>query len=170
MAWRIEALSGEHERAGFSCGHPQLDAYLRQQAGQHGRKNLGRTFVAVRPGESKALGYYTLSASSVEFSEVPDAVRTKLPRYPLPTALIGKLAVDVSVRGRGLGEYLLMDALRRVVAVSSEMAVMAVEVDAVDETAQRFYLTYGFLPFLDAPLHLFLPLQTITRLFGSSSK
>ncbi|NJL23037.1 MAG: GNAT family N-acetyltransferase, partial [Leptolyngbyaceae cyanobacterium SM1_3_5] len=65
---------------------------------------------------------------------------------------------------------LFMDALHRVVAVSSEMAVMAVEVHAVDEAAQHFYLNYGFQPFLDAPLHLFLPLQTVERLFARPKK
>ncbi len=165
MSWVVEALSGDHVRADFSCGHGQLDEYLQKHAGQHARKDMGRTFVAVRPGEQRVLGYYTLSASSVEFLHAPVALQRKLPRYPLPVALVGKLAVDRSVQGEGLGEFLLMDALRRIVEVSGQMAVLAVEVHALDEQAKKFYLKYGFQPFLDRPLHLFLPVATIRQLF-----
>lgn len=167
MTWIIEPLEAAHIRTDFSCGHAQLDDYLRKQAGQHGRKNMGRSFVAVRPGEREVFGYYTLSASSVEFAHAPEALQRKLPRYPLPVALIGKLAVDQRARGQGLGEYLLMDALRRIVTISAQMALFAVEVHALDQAAKAFYLRYGFEPLLDQPLHLFLPLATIKPLFGN---
>lgn len=170
MNWVIEPLSATHVRSDFSCGHAPLDDYLRKQAGQHARKAMGRTFAAVRPGQRHVIGYYTLSASSVEFAQAPEALQRKLPRYPLPVALLGKLAVDQTAQGEGLGEYLLMDALRRIVHISAQMAVLAVEVHALDERAKRFYLKYGFQPFLDQPLHLFLPLATVKRLFGTSKE
>jgi len=168
MKWAVEALSASHDRTTFSSGHPQLDAYLLQHARQHTRKNVGRTFVAVEPGKNEVLGYYTLSASSVDFAQLPDEIRRKLPRYPLPTALIGKLAVATPVGGQGPGEHLLIDALHRVAGVSSHVAITAVEVHAIDEGAERFYARYGFQPFNDSPLHLFLPLQTVKQLIESS--
>lgn len=165
MTWRIEALAAHHARQQFSCGVPQLDDYLKALAGQHARKDYGRTFVAVRPGERAVLGYYTLASSSVAFAHAPLELQRKLPRYPIPVALLGKLAVDTSMQGKGLGEHLLMDAMHRVARVAGEIALFALEVHALNATAERFYKRYGFQPFLDQPGHLFLPLATIRALF-----
>ena len=164
MNWRVEPL-GAHDCGNFQSGNAPLDDYLRKYAGQHARKNMGRTFVAVTPGETRVQGYYTLSASSVNFEHAPNELMKKLPRYPLPTALLGKLAVDESVQGRGLGAFLLIDALRRVVEVSEKVAVVAVEVHAIDARARDFYARYGFQAFTDQPFHLFLSLATIKKLF-----
>lgn len=164
MKWVIEALAESHEREGFCCGVEQLDSYLHRYAGQHARKDVGRTFVAVRAGANQVAGFYTLSASSVAFRNLPDKLSRKLPRYPLPAALIGKLAVDQSVRGQGLGEILLFDALKRVAGISEQMAMFAVEVHAVDGSARTFYAQYGFQPFIDDDCHLFLPLESIRAL------
>ena len=161
----MEALASGHDCGEFRSGNPHLDDYLRKYAGQHGRKHMGRTFVAIAPGEKRVLGYYTLSASSVSFEHAPDELINKLPRYPLPTALLGKLAVDESVQGQGLGAFLLVDALRRVVHISGQMAVVAVEVHAIDARTRAFYARYGFQAFRDQPSHLFLPLATIQKLF-----
>jgi GNAT superfamily N-acetyltransferase len=163
--WRVEPLTSGHDCGSFHSGNPPLDDYLRKYAGQYGRKNMGRTFVAVTPGDKRVLGYYTLAASSVSFEQAPDELIKKLPRYPLPTALLGKLAVDESVQGQGLGAFLLVDALRRVVDISGQMAVVAVEVHAIDARAGAFYARYGFQAFRDQPSHLFLPLATIQKLF-----
>lgn len=163
MSWLVVPLAAGHQRERFCCGVAQLDAYIRNYAGQHARKDVGRTFVALAPGENQVLGYYTLSATSVDFDRVPEALRKKLPRYHLPTALIGKLAVDESAKG--LGELLLLDVLRRIVDVSGEMAIYAAEVHALDQPAATFYARYGFQAFLDQPQHLFLPLATIKQLF-----
>src|SRR5438874_767237 len=163
--WTIEPLTTAHDRKAFQCGRAQLDEYLHKYAKQHARKNVGRTFVAVRAGEKKVLGYYTLSSSSVAFEHLPEELQKKLPNYPLPVALLGKLAVDQSARGQGLGELLLIDALRRVVAIADQLAIFGVEVDALDNSAKAFYEKYGFQPFHDQPLHLFLPLDTVRQLF-----
>ncbi|MBX3177608.1 MAG: GNAT family N-acetyltransferase [Candidatus Hydrogenedentes bacterium] len=164
MKWSIEALAETHERKAFCSGIGQLDAYLHRYAGQHTRKDIGRTFVAVSAGSRRVAGYYTLSASSVAFQNLPDALARQLPRYPLPAALIGKLAVDKSLQGQGLGELLLLDALKRVVGISSQLALYAVEVHAINDQAKSFYTQYGFQPFLDDDSHLFLPIETIRKL------
>lgn len=161
----MEPLTGGHNCGSFQSGNPQLDDYLRKYAGQHARKHMGRTFVAVTLDETRVLGYYTLAASSVSFEHAPDELIKKLPRYPVPTALLGKLAVDESIQGRGLGEFLLVDALRRVVEVSGQIAVVAVEVHAINARAKSFYARYGFQAFNDQPFHLFLSLATVKSLF-----
>ena len=164
MNWTVEPLLPSHDRSAFSCGHDQLDNYLRRLAGQHARKGFGRTFVATRPHETRVLAYYTLASSSVAFANAPSDLARKLPQYPIPVALLGKLAVDQSAQGERLGEHILMDALHRVLAVSTEMAIYAVEVHAINDNARRFYERYGFTQFQDHPHHLFLPLATIERL------
>src|SRR4051812_25116768 len=100
--WQIEPLD-DHERGAFSCGKAPLDAFIRTQAGQYVRKSVGRTFVAVPPGSRAVIGYYTLAASALEFALLPAALTKKLPKHPIPTILLGRLAVDLSARGKGLG-------------------------------------------------------------------
>ncbi|HZP82904.1 MAG TPA: GNAT family N-acetyltransferase [Chthonomonadaceae bacterium] len=159
-AVRIEALRKAHDKSGFDCGEISLNTYLAQYAGQNDRADIGRTFVLVEEGSTRVLGYYTLSAASVLAEHVPD-VRT---RYPVPVAHLGRLAVDKSQQGKGYGEYLLMDALRRARDVSNEMAVYAVAVDALNEAARKFYLKYGFTELADDRMHLFLPMKLIRKL------
>ncbi|HLQ43127.1 MAG TPA: GNAT family N-acetyltransferase, partial [Planctomycetaceae bacterium] len=111
--WRIERLDASHQRGEFCCGHQSLDDFIQRYVGQYERRNLGRTYVAVRIGEKRVLGYFTLAAGSVPASQLPPQVAKKLPKHSVPVALLGRLAVDESAQGRGLGKLLLMDCLRR---------------------------------------------------------
>jgi ribosomal protein S18 acetylase RimI-like enzyme len=164
--YRVTALGKQHDRSGFSCGAEPLDRYLREQAGQDARKRVAVPFV-LREGKGNAvLGYYTLSALSVDVGAWPEDVARKLPKYPfVPATLLGRLAVDRGLRGKGAGEHLLMDALRRALAASREVASVAVVVDAKDDNAVSFYRRYGFITFPDQPNRLFLPMATIEPLF-----
>lgn len=121
---------------------------------------MGRTFVAVAAGDPAIKGYYTLANGALKFDNVPE----KLPRYPIPVAHLGRLAVDVSARGQGLGEYLLLDALARIAAIAGQIGIYAVEVYALSEPAKNFYLKYGFRPLLDDALHLYLPMKAVRKL------
>jgi GNAT superfamily N-acetyltransferase len=156
----IEPLSSKHDRSTFDCGEPSLNTYLRQYAKQNDEKGLGRTYVAVTPGETRIEGYYTISTGAVTFEQVPE----KLPRYPIPVVHLGRLAVDLQTQGKGLGEILLIDALKRAGQASKQLGIYAVEVHALNERARSFYLKYGFTPLLDDELHLYLPMRTILRL------
>ncbi len=110
-------------------------------------------------------GYYTLSSHSIDLGELPAHVARKLPRYPLvPATLLGRLAVDRRYKGQELGERLLVDALRRALTQSAQIAA-AVTVDAIDDPAARFYGHFGFIPFPDRPDRLFLLMKTIAALF-----
>lgn len=162
--WRIEPLAKRHERAGFDCGEEGLNAFLRTHAGQNARRDVSRTYVAVPEGSKVVAGYYALSSGSVAFANLPDELARKLPRYPVPTAHLGRLAVDRQFQGQGLGSMLLVDALKRAAEAADRIGIHAVTVHAIDADARRFYLAHGFLELLDDRLHLFLPMATIRRL------
>ncbi len=158
--WHIERLERAHVRDAFSCGKPPLDEFIRRLVSQYEKRNLGRTYVAVRPGEKQVLGYVTLASGSIPFQNLPDPTARKLPRHPVPVILLARLAVDQSVQGQGLGEGLLVDALQRVIGLADKLGIHAVEVNAIDEQAKAFYEKYGFVPLLDNEFHLFLPIAT----------
>ena len=160
---RVEPLGSHHDRASFDSGVEPLDRYLRSQASQDARKNMAAPFVLVLPDDAVG-GYYTLSATAVKLSDLPDQTARRLPRYPLvPATLLGRLAVDRRFQGKGYGRFLLADALYRV--ARNEIASFAVIVDAKDEAARRFYERESFLPFADQPMKLFRPVADIKQLF-----
>ena len=157
----IEPLGKNHDRATFSCGVPDLDRYLGRQAGQDVRRRIARVFVCTAEGSDTVLGFYTLSALAIDLSSLPEELSRKLPRHPVPCALIGRLAIDLSVRGYGLGRMLLADAIKRILGASDMLAIHAVIVDAKNTTAKQFYEGFGFAPLQDNTLRLFLPLGAI---------
>lgn len=154
-------LLKHHNREAFDCGVQALNDYLKRFAGKHTQERTGRTFVAVQKPESQQiLGYYTIASGSVAFSIVPK----NLPHHPVPVVHLGRLAVSRAHQGKGIGEYLLIDALRRAVRIEKEIAVYAVEVFAKDERTKCFYERYGFIPLKDDTLHLYLPMKAILKL------
>jgi GNAT superfamily N-acetyltransferase len=160
---RVEPLGASHDRSEFDSGIELLDRYLRMQASQDARKNMAAPFVLALPDGTIA-GYYTLSSTSLQLSELPEQTVRKLPRYPLvPATLLGRLAIDRRQQGKGYGRFLLADALHR--AARNEIASFAVIVDAKDENARRFYERESFLPLPDQPMKLFRPMADLRRLF-----
>ncbi len=130
------------------------------------RRGAAAPFVAVAR-KSTVVGYYTLSAFSINLPQLPASQIKKLPKYPaVPATLLGRLAADRGHRGRRLGECLLMDALARSLRTSAEIASYAVVVDAKNDEASAFYRRYGFVPLKDYPNRLFLPMKTIAGLFA----
>jgi len=163
---KIEPLGKIHDRAAFNCGSDELDTYLRERASQEARKQISTSFVLVEEGDNSVIGYYSLSATSILLNDLPEKTAKKLPRYPdLPATLLGRLAVDMHHKGRGHGEVLLVDALRRAFQAATDVASYAVVVDPKDDQACLFYEHYGFITFSDHALRMFLPMQTIARLF-----
>jgi GNAT superfamily N-acetyltransferase len=162
--WSIEKLGKSHDKASFDCGKPTLNHWLRQLAGQYERRDLARTYVAVPPNETRVLGYYAVSNHQVSYEALPDEQSKGLPTIDIPVILLGRLAVDKTVQVQGLGEYLLIDALRRANYISQHIGVRAVEVHALDNAARRFYLKYGFVSLRDDQDHLFLSMQVVRQL------
>jgi GNAT superfamily N-acetyltransferase len=158
----IAPLGPHHDRAAFRCGEPALDIYIRERAMQDAKRRIAQVFVA---GETRGeiAGYYSLSAASFERDDLPAEAAKRLPRYPVPAAIIGRLAVAEAYQGQKLGTLLLLDATRRVLGASSAMAVYAMIVDAKNETAVRFYERFGFKSFPNTPSRLFLPLDVFVK-------
>jgi GNAT superfamily N-acetyltransferase len=157
----IEPLGAAHDRMGFNCGNPSLDHYIRQQAGQDIRRDLARVWVAVNDEHpARILAYFTLSATSVSREDLPEDVGRRLPKYPIPAALIGRLAIDSSHAGRGLGRALLGRAIRVLLEVSRTMAITVVVVDPIHERAAAFYRRFGFGAFDSARGRMFLAIAT----------
>lgn len=148
-----------HDRQAFACGAAALDDYLHRFADQHKRSGISAAYVMVDSAAPAAiLGYYTLSAAEVDANRLEAADRKRLPRYPVPSFRLGRLAVHQRQQGKGLGKLLLACAVDRCLKAREQVAAYALVVDARDEAACAFYLHFGFKSFLDTSLTLYLPL------------
>lgn len=158
----IRPLDSDHDRPGFQCGVASLDGYIQKQARLDMQRRISRVFVATTADRPKSIvGYYTLSTLSIELGKLPQPLARKLPRHPIPAALLGRLAVNQAAQNHGVGKMLLVDALKRTLAVSDEIAIYAMVVDAIDERAQRFYEQFGFSLLDSGNQRLFLPLKSL---------
>lgn len=163
----VESLASVHDRDGFSCGVEILDQYIRTQASQDIRRHTAAVFV-ITPDRKTIAGFYTLSAHMLKLPDLPVALAKKLPRYPnVPATLLGRLAVNTAYRGQGIGQLLLLDALRRALRNSSTVASAAVVVDAKDDAARQFYLHHEFIPLASARNRLIYSMNSIALLFGT---
>lgn len=160
VPWSIEPLNKHHDIEGFTCGESQLNVFLHKHALANDSAGLGRTFVAVEPGSMRICGYFTMAAGSVRFDTIPDHIKRRLPKYPIPTAHLAKLGLARDHQSKGLGSALLVEALRRAARASEYVGVYAVDVFALHEQARSFYLKYGFVSLTDNLLHLYLPIAT----------
>lgn len=164
--FRIEPLSGDHDRSQFLSGSEALDRYFREQASQDIKRRIATCFVAVPSDAQDVAGYYTLTATGIALSVLSPEIVKKLPRYPVvPAALLGRLAVGRHYQGQGLGSVLLADALKR--TARAELGVFAMVVDAKDAAAQRFYERYGFTRLPGEARRLCLPITAALQRLAS---
>jgi GNAT superfamily N-acetyltransferase len=161
IVWEEAPLAKQHERAAFDCGDADLNLYLQRYARQNHESGGAKCFVAA-PADAPAriLGFYTLSPASLEYSRTPAVAKKGLARYAVPVFRLGRLAVDKSVQGRGLGGALLLRAADRCIRVAQDVGGVALLIDAKNDRAARWYKSYGALRLNDAPLSLVLPLAT----------
>ena len=157
----IRLLATQHRREGFNCGDAALNDFLLRQAGQQQRRGFGKTYVAVAEDGVTVMGFVTVSAGQIATASLP--VQLKLPRYPAPMLRIGRLAVDVRYQGKGIGQDLLVFALRLAVEFSQRVGLYAVVVDAKHDKARAFYVKLGFIACVDNPLCLYLPVATLEQ-------
>lgn len=151
-----------HDRDGFACGEPALDAYLRQQAAQHHRDGISTTHVLVDDADpARILGYYSLSAAQLLLTDLREADRKRLPAYPVPAIRMGRLAVSAGERGKGHGGYLLAHAVARCLGLREQLGVRVLLVDALNEKAAAFYRAYGFQETAGQAPTLYLPLGKV---------
>lgn len=149
----VEPLGPNHDRETFACGVESLDRYLKTQASQDVRRKANAVFVMTAIDAPAAIiGYFTLCATSLEQGDVPEAARKHTPRYPLVSAtLLGRLAVDRTSHGKGLGAILLASALRKALVSADTVGSSMVVVDAIDDRAIAFYEAHGFVRLGQSP-------------------
>jgi GNAT superfamily N-acetyltransferase len=161
---RVEPLSHRHDRAGFACGAVALDDYFRRRAGQDVRSRVASCYVLTETGTA-VLGFYTLAATSLQLTDLPPGLARRLPHYPsIPATLMGRLAVDAGAKGKGLGEFLLLDAFRR--TLNSGIASYAFVVDPKDDTAASFYARYGLKALPSMGRRMFIPMAVVAILLA----
>ncbi len=166
MAFKIEILSRNHNREDFDCGNNDLNRYLCTTAYQHIKKGISRTFVLVDDAEPDQIsGFFTLTFCEIFVESLPDKYAKKYPPRA-PAAKLARLAVAGHKQNRGLGTYMMLNAMKRILDVSEHLGIIGFFVDAKDKNAAEFYEQFGFIPLKDDPLELFLPLATIQKAFS----
>ncbi|OYU71455.1 MAG: GNAT family N-acetyltransferase [Alphaproteobacteria bacterium PA2] len=151
-------ISEAHDLSDFDCGQPELNDWLRHRALKN-ESRFSRTYVVC--SVNRVVGYVCISAGSVERAAAPGRVRRNAPDA-VPVSVIGRLAVDRTMAGKGLGADLLADALRRIALASRTIGIAAVLVHAKDEAAKGFYLRWAeFIEFPGDSGVLFLPIETV---------
>lgn len=160
MALIFSLLDGRlHDRAGFTCGQPELDHYLQQRAGQHQRDGIATTHVLIddaQPG--RILGYCALSAAQLHLHQLHEEDRKRLPAYPVPAVRMGRLAVEQSEQGQGHGQLLLGHVVNLALSMRQTMGVRVLVVDAKNAQVQRFYEAYGFRTCIQGERSMYLGL------------
>ena len=148
-----------HDRSGFACGEPALNAFLQRHAHQNMRKGISQTWVLVPQDEPITIaGYYCLAPAEVDLANLQPADARPLPPDPIPCFRMGRLARALRWRGEGIGALLIGLAVERALQARQSVGGYALIVDAKGEEAKTFYRRYGFRPHLDTPNSLYLPL------------
>ena len=157
-----------HHRELFDCGVAELNDYLKTKLNQQMKRGVTVGYVLAN-AEGRIAGYVTLSAGELPINAIPQGHGFP-PRVPLPTTLLGRLAVDKACRGRGLGGDLLVHAIRLAVQTCDCIASAVIEVDVINEQARGFYEHFGFVRLPGDALHLYLPMadakMLVTRVLG----
>ena len=163
--FEFHPIDKKFDKASFDCGSLELNAFLQTRARQNQLQGFNRTFVAIVENDEakKIVGFYSLSMGEINLSSLPEDLIKKLPKHPVPVARMGRLAVDLSFQGQGLGKFLLVDAMKRVQSASGSIGVYALLVNAKDDAAKAFYLKYGFVSLSDQPMTLFFPLSSFPQ-------
>ncbi|MBO9665485.1 MAG: GNAT family N-acetyltransferase [Bdellovibrio sp.] len=143
MSWSFVSYDSKYIKENFDCGKPVLNNYLKTKMSQDMKRKANVPTLAIND-RNEVVGYYTLSAGEVQFENFPAELKKKIAPYPVSVARLGRLAVDQSMHGKGLGADLLAHAIRKTEGVSQEIGMRALVVDAKDEDAESFYKHFGF--------------------------
>jgi GNAT superfamily N-acetyltransferase len=161
---RFEELTRSHNRAGFDCGLQELNVFIHNLAHQNLKKGLSRTFVLTSDNiPEEILSFYTLSVFEVYAQKLPQKF-SKRYKGNLPAVKIARLAIAKALQYQGFGKHMIIDAVRRAVAISKHVGIIGLFVDAKNEDVKKYYLKFGFIPLPDHGLELFLPLKTLQQM------
>ena len=162
--WSSEPIGEHHDLSRFECGNETLDTWLREHALRAHRAGVSRTTVWVPPTAPAVVAYHAIAPTQLARIDLPS--RSLSAGYSmLPGFLIGRLALDRSLHGQGLGSQLLLDALERILAAADLVGGRLIAVDAIDEHAQRFYIHHGFEP-IEASSRLVMKIATARAALG----
>jgi len=160
-------LTKKCNKDGFDCSNPSLNHYIKKQASQDVKRNLSVCFVLCKEGTFDVIGYFTLSNLGIDKHLLPESFTSKLPKSyrQLPSTLLGRLAITLEYQGKGLGEYLLIEALKKSYESSLQLGSYSVVVDPIDDQAKSFYLKYGFIELPDSGKML-IAMKTLSLLLA----
>lgn len=139
-----QPLGNEHRINGFGCGVGSLDIWLVKHARAAAGAGSARTYVVVDAEQDRVVGYHALSLASIEQADATDRGRKGMPKHPIPAMLLARLAVDREVQGKGIGAFLLRDAMSRALSVAEQAGMRLLLVHALNEKARAFYEHFGF--------------------------
>jgi GNAT superfamily N-acetyltransferase len=164
-----QPLENEHRTNGFESGVGSLDVWLAKHARAAVGAGSARTYVVVDSEQERVVGYHALSVASIEHGEATDRARKGMPKNPIPAMLLARLAVDKAVQGKGIGAFLLEDAMSRAVSVAEQAGIRLLLVHAVDNQARTFYEHFGFEASPSDPLNLQLLIKDIRLALDGAS-
>ncbi|SEB63992.1 Acetyltransferase (GNAT) domain-containing protein [Paramicrobacterium humi] len=156
------AILTTDDTAGFHCGEPTLDLWLRQTALRNEKVGASRTFVSIHSPTRRVAGYFCLSASSITPTSAPGALARNMPD-PIPVVLLGRLAVDKDFSGQGVGSSLLQYAVLQAARAADIVGARTIVVQALTDSAASFYRKFGFSPFPDSPDLQYFLLKNVNR-------
>ncbi len=149
-----EALAPGHDIEEFDCGVVSLNVWLTRHAAQAAAAGSARTFVVDDAEQQRVVGYHALTVASIAHEAATHRAARGMPRHPIPAALLARLAVDASVQGRGIGAWLLRDAMLRTLSAAESVGIRILIVHALDVDARGFYERHGFEASPTDPLNL----------------
>lgn len=165
----VVPFNRRYRRTDFRCGMDDLDTWLQRYAGQSENRDTTRTFLALDSDTQDVTGYYATRTYELDLDEAAAAFGVGKRKYPLPAVLLARLAVDHGAQGQGIGKVLLVDAMERVASVSAAVGFEVLVVDAINMDASTFYRRFGFVPFQDDPLHLYITTRHLRETFAADA-
>ena len=165
-----QPLAADHRINGFECGVGSLDVWLVKHARAAFGAGSARTYVVIDAIQERVVGYHALSVASIDHDVATDRARKGMPGHQIPAMLLARLAVDTSVQGRGIGAFLLRDAMSRALSVAEQAAVRIVLVHALNDEARRFYEHFGFEPSPSDPMNLQIIVKDIRTALDSVAR
>ena len=160
-SWHEEPISKKHDRKSFDCGDPHMNDFLQRYARQSHESGAAKTFLAIDNSDNKTiLGFYSLAPGALAYADTPETVRRGLARHDVPGFRLARIATDLRCRSLGLGGQLLATAARRCLRAAIEVGGVVLIIDAKNDRAVRWYISYGAVPLNNRPLTLVMPLAT----------
>lgn len=169
-AWHEEAITRKHDRSAFDCGEAELNVFLMRYARQSHDQGGAKTFLAIDDNTRAVLGFYSLAPASLAYHRAPEIVQRSLARHEVPGFRLARIAINRAQQGQGLGGQLLLAAGRRCLMAAAVVGGTVLIIDAKNDRAAAWYVSYGALPLADAARTLVLPLATIESLLKEVGK